>query len=215
VGDIIDAVGGGMANSTCNPPSTTNAKHWVQEPTLVIVVWDDWGGWFDHVAPIAALQQNPHTGYTQCDPNSQWGCGYTSGLRVPLLVVSPWTGTKNPDGTYSGYVSGACGTSPLPACPNKTFPFEHDFGSILRFTELNFGMPYITDPHPYYADYNAPDNNHQPSSVPLSDFFPLPLNQPRPFVSISTQKDYTFFQKYYTTTGSSPTGPDDDNEADQ
>jgi phospholipase C len=31
-----------------------------QEPTLVIVVWDDWGGWFDHVAPIAALQQNPH-----------------------------------------------------------------------------------------------------------------------------------------------------------
>jgi hypothetical protein len=204
-----------MANSTCNPPSTTSAKYWAQEPTLVIVVWDDWGGWFDHVAPIAALQQNPHQGYTQCDPNSQWGCGYTSGFRVPMMVVSPYTGTYK-NGTYSGYVSGACGASPLPACPNKVFPFKHDFGSILRFAELNFGMPYITNPDPYYADYNAPDNNHQ-GNVPLSDFFPLPVNQPRPFVSISTATQYTCFQHFGTCVGTTyvPTGPDDDNEADQ
>jgi len=164
-----------MANSTCNPPSTTNAKYWVQEPTLVIVVWDDWGGWFDHIAPIAALQENPHQGYTQCDPNSQWGCGYTSGFRVPLLVVSPYTGTKNQNGTYSGYVSGACGASPLPACPNKVFPYEHDFGSILAFTEYNFGMSQIYPTTKYYADYNAPDwSNDYKTVVPLSDFSRLP-----------------------------------------
>jgi hypothetical protein len=141
VGDIIDAVGGGMANSACN--GIGSGKYWTQDPTLIIVVWDDWGGWFDHVAPIAALQQNPHQGYTQCDPNSQWGCGYTSGFRVPLLVVSPYTGTYK-NGTYSGYVSGACGASPLPACPNKVPPYLHDFGSILRFTEYNFSMPRST-----------------------------------------------------------------------
>src|SRR5579863_8163057 len=64
VGDIVNAVG-----------QACNGKYWTTEPTAILIVWDDWGGWFDHVAPIAALQQNPHTGYTQCDPSSQWGCG--------------------------------------------------------------------------------------------------------------------------------------------
>jgi hypothetical protein len=171
-------------------------------------------GWFDHVAPIAALQQNPHQGYTQCDPNSQWGCGFTSGFRVPLLVVSPYTGTYK-NGTYSGYVSGACGASPLTPCPNKTFPYVHDFGSILAFTEWNFNFNPGFIAEPYYADYNAPDWGAKRNNIPLSDFFQLPVNQPRPFVSILTQKDYTFFTKYYATTGTSPTGPDDDNAADQ
>ena len=54
---------------------------------------------------------------------------------MPFLVVSAYTGTiKN--GVYSGYVSGACGASPLPSCPNEAFPYVHDFGSILAFIEL-------------------------------------------------------------------------------
>ncbi|HEV8048379.1 MAG TPA: alkaline phosphatase family protein [Terriglobales bacterium] len=208
VGDIVDAVGNGMTGSTCNPPSTTNAKYWVQEPTLILIVWDDWGGWFDHVPPIAALQENPQTGYKSCDPTSQWGCGYTSGFRVPLLVVSPYTGTPSASSTYTGYISGPCvGNN----CNNNKFPYQHDFGSILRFTEYNFGMPYIASPS--YADYNAPDN--QQGNVPLSDFFPL--TTARPFVSIPTPKAFTCFQHFAKCTGATtyvPTGPDDDNEAD-
>jgi hypothetical protein len=213
VGDIIDAVGGGMANSTCN--GLGSGKYWTTEPTLVIVVWDHWGGWFDHVAPYIARQENPNQGYTQCDPSSQWGCGYTSGFRVPLMVVSPYTGTKNADGSYSGYVSGACGASPLPPCPNKTFPYVHDFGSILAFTEYNFNLSQIYPDTNYYADYNAPDWGTERGNIHLSDFFPLSTAQPRPFVSISTSKPFTYFQTYYQTTGASPTGPDDDDEADQ
>jgi|HubBroStandDraft_4_1064222.scaffolds.fasta_scaffold42957_2 phospholipase C len=206
VGDIVNAVGGACGG-----------KYWTTEPTAIVVVWDDWGGWFDHIAPIAALQENPHTGYTKCDPNSQWGCGYTSGFRVPLLVVSPWTGTPTQNG-YTGYVSGACGAPPLPLCPNNVFPFEHDFGSILRFTELNFGMSLIYPRTNYYADANAPDGAN--GNTPLSDFFPLPLKQPRPFVSIPVpqQYDYTCFQHFAKCTGIPayvPTGPDDDNAADQ
>jgi hypothetical protein len=99
----------------------------------------------------------------------------------------------------------------------ETQPYVHDFGSLLRFTELNFGMPYITNPEPYYADYNAPDN--QKGNIPLSDFFPLPVNQPRPFVPISIpqQYNYTCFQHFAKCTGIAayvPTGPDDDNAAD-
>lgn len=78
-------------------------------------------------------------------------------------------------------------------------------------------MPYITSPNPYYADFNAPDN--QQWNIPLSDFFPLPTTQPRPFVSISTpqQYNYTCFQHFGSCTGTTyvPTGPDDDNAADQ
>ena len=147
--------------------------------------------------------------------NSQWGCGYTSGFRVPLLVVSPYTGTYK-NGTYSGYVSGACGASPLPPCPNKNFPYEHDFGSILAFTEYNFKMPFIDGPPDNgYADYNAPDwSTDHKTVVPLSDFFPL--TTPRPFVSISTQKDFNYFRNFHVyNTGWVPTGPDDDNAADQ
>ena len=40
--------------------------------TAVFVSWDEYGGWYDHLAP------------SQVDAN-----GY--GFRVPLLVVSPWT----------------------------------------------------------------------------------------------------------------------------
>jgi phospholipase C len=39
--------------------------------TAVIVLWDDWGGWYDNVPP-------PQTSYTSL------------GFRVPMIVISPW-----------------------------------------------------------------------------------------------------------------------------
>jgi phospholipase C len=39
--------------------------------TTIFVVWDDWGGWYDHVAPP---QYN----------------GYELGFRVPLIAISPY-----------------------------------------------------------------------------------------------------------------------------
>jgi len=51
--------------------------------TAIIIVWDDWGGWYDHVPPPQVL--------VNC---AQWGCGYVYGFRVPLIVVSPYAKTK-------------------------------------------------------------------------------------------------------------------------
>jgi phospholipase C len=65
--------------------------------TVIFVVWDDWGGWYDHVAP-------PIYG------------SYELGFRVPLIVISPHA--------KRGYVSHV----------------QHEFGSILKFTEENFGL---------------------------------------------------------------------------
>ena len=90
----------------------------------IIITWDDWGGWFDHVNP------SPYPGVNQ-NPNN-WGAFLTYGFRVPLLVVSPYTAART--------VSGACGGSGQPGCPNQVAPYVHDFGSILAFTENNFNL---------------------------------------------------------------------------
>jgi phospholipase C len=46
--------------------------------TAIIITWDDWGGWYDHVAP------------TVISDGVSWGSGYVYGFRVPLIVVSPY-----------------------------------------------------------------------------------------------------------------------------
>jgi phospholipase C len=45
--------------------------------TAILITWDDWGGWYDHVAPPSPIGRP--FGY------------YELGFRVPLLVVSPYT----------------------------------------------------------------------------------------------------------------------------
>jgi len=45
------------------------SKYW--NSTVVIVLWDDWGGWYDPVPP-------PQTNYTSL------------GFRVGTIVISPW-----------------------------------------------------------------------------------------------------------------------------
>ena len=46
-----------------------NSQYWSN--TAIFIIWDDWGGWYDHVAPPIY--------------NS-----YEYGFRVPLIVVSPY-----------------------------------------------------------------------------------------------------------------------------
>jgi len=62
VASIVNAVG--------------NSQYW--STTAMIIAWDDWGGWYDHVPPPQVR--------VNC---SQWGCGYIYGFRVPMIVVSP------------------------------------------------------------------------------------------------------------------------------
>lgn len=193
VGDIIDAVGGGMTGSTCNAPGS--GRYWTTEPTLVLVVWDDWGGWFDHVSPPNVYRSSSSASCPTTDAPNGWGCGYVYGFRVPFLVVSPYT--------KAGYVSGACSLS----CPNTNRIFTHDFGSILSLIEYNFNMPKIDQADKGYADYNALDAIS--GNIPLSDFFSL-SNQ-RSFTNITTTTPFTCFQTAHTCLPNwAPTAPDSD-----
>ncbi len=53
-----------------------NTPYWAN--TAIIITWDDWGGWYDHVTP------------TVIDDGVSWGSGYVYGFRVPLVIVSPY-----------------------------------------------------------------------------------------------------------------------------
>jgi phospholipase C len=55
VADVVNAIG--------------ESKFW--DSTVILVSWDDWGGWYDHV-----------------DPPKVDAMGL--GFRVPLIVISPW-----------------------------------------------------------------------------------------------------------------------------
>jgi phospholipase C len=71
------------------------------EDTAIFLVWDDYGGFYDHVPP------------PQVD-------GFGFGIRVPLLVISPYA--------REGYVDHTLG----------------EFSSVLRFVEDNWGLTQLT-----------------------------------------------------------------------
>jgi phospholipase C len=194
VADIVNAVG----TTTCTDNGT---PYW--QDTAIFIAWDDWGGWWDHINPATV----PGIGvYNNCQ---SWGCGYTWGFRVPLLVVSAYTGIYK-NGTYYPYISGDTRTQGM------TFPYIHDFGSILGFIENNFGLGIgnINKVNNYpFDDYYAPDA--QGGNIPLADFFnQIPINKPRPFVYINIPPawqsyDYNYFINYFAN-GNPPLDPDND-----
>jgi len=92
VGSIANAIGG--------------SKYW--NSTVILVVWDDWGGWYDHVAPHAPVSAPD-------DP-------YEFGMRVPLIVISPFVRQR-----------GLIDHTP------------RNFTSILRFIESVYHISPLTD----------------------------------------------------------------------
>lgn len=154
---LTDVPAGSLAQVTWVVPSRANSDHagsdsstgpqWVASVvnaiggsqfwnnTVIFITWDDWGGWYDHVAP----QQLDVMGL---------------GFRVPLIVVSPFA--------RRGYVS----------------HFQHEPGSILKFTEEQFGLPSLGT-----TDARADD---------LSDCFAFG-QKPQPFIRLKTRLSPAFF----------------------
>ena len=77
-----------------------NSPMW--KDTAIFITWDDWGGFYDHVPP------------TQVD-------AFGFGIRVPLLVISPYA--------KQGWIDHQRG----------------EFSSMLRFVEDNWGLSKLTD----------------------------------------------------------------------
>ena len=65
------------------------SSYWNQ--CAVIVVWDDWGGWYDHV-PLR------HPASNSVDP-------YEYGLRVPLIAIGPYARSNYVDHTQRDFAA--------------------------------------------------------------------------------------------------------------
>lgn len=117
----------GVPSGYCGPTwvadivnAVGKSKYW--DDTAIFIFWDDWGGFYDHVPPYVVRDQ--------AGP----------GLRVPLMVVSPYA--------KRGHVSHTPG----------------EFGTLLKFTEDTFHLGTLgaTDASPYignlddYFDWNNP-----------------------------------------------------------
>lgn len=74
-GSTANAGGPSWVASTVNAIGTS--PYWSN--TAIIVTWDDWGGWYDHVPPPQVVNDG-----------TSWGSGYIYGFRVPLIVISPY-----------------------------------------------------------------------------------------------------------------------------
>jgi phospholipase C len=175
VAAIVNAVGG-YDNS--GKKLMVQCGYWGN--TAILITWDDWGGFYDDVSPVAmSALNNPNLGY-EGTTNGEF---YVYGFRVPLLVVAPYA--------KRGYISGG-GIYP-PVCNNAT-TYCHDFGSILNFVEFAFGtggarLGPIGPSNWPYADSFVQDlgpGANPATSYSLRDFFDFTVA--RPFTPITGAK---------------------------
>jgi phospholipase C len=113
------------------------SSYW--QNTAIIILWDDWGGWYDNAPP-------PQVDYRGL------------GIRVPCLIVSPYAKMGSGSG---GFVTHT----------------QYEYGSILKFIEETFGLPYIGNSNDGYTDERANS---------LSDSFDF-TQSPRPFSYIPSK----------------------------
>ena len=84
--------------------------------TAFIVTYDEWGGFFDHVAPPRSVAANA------VDPPDASG-NVLLGMRVPVVVASPWTRASGHPRIHSAL---------------------YDHTSILKLIEWRWNLPHLT-----------------------------------------------------------------------
>lgn len=111
-------------------------EYW--KDTAIFITWDDWGGWYDHIAPYRIGQDNG------------WGKAYVYGFRLPLLVISAYTPAGYVDnsvqdyGTILKFVETNFGPpgKPLGPIPPGTFADSYVDNNLKNFFALTSPRPF-------------------------------------------------------------------------
>ena len=112
----LDDVTRGEALIRATYQAVRNSPQW--EKSLIVITWDEHGGFYDHVAPPAAIA--PGDNDSASDHNQSGFTFQRYGGRVPAVAISPW----------------------IPR--NLVDHRVHDHTSILATVENLFGMPALT-----------------------------------------------------------------------
>jgi phospholipase C len=130
-----------LSNNGCGPSWVTsivnaigNSQYWSN--TVIILTWDDWGGWYDHVPPAVIAN------------GSSWGSGYVYGFRVPMVVMSPYAKPA-----YISHVTHDFGSIlkfietnfSLPSLGYADLPAD-DLSDIFNFSQTPVAFQTITPP---------------------------------------------------------------------
>ena len=106
-------VGDAFLNETFRAVAT--GPKWAN--TVFIITYDEWGGFFDHVAPPKAEAAN---GVDPPDANGK----VLLGMRVPVVVASPWSRSQNGSPRIASNL--------------------YDHTSILKLIEWRWNLPHLT-----------------------------------------------------------------------
>lgn len=131
---IINAIG---TQPTCSNGET----YW--NNTVILVTWDDWGGWFDHVVPPPVPTKAPSE-----------ASSYVYGFRVPLLVVSAYT----PTGTVSNVMGLDFGSM---------LTFVEEIFNLGNIPPGDFADYYATDDLAEFFQFTKPPRSFQNISAPF------------------------------------------------
>ena len=127
---VESSYGGANATDEHPPANIEIGQQWVSEViaavmqspawqrTLIILTYDEHGGFYDHVPPPAACVPDEHR--PKVKPGHLQPRFDHYGMRVPLIMISPWA--------KRGYVSHV--------------PTSH--ASLLRLVQARFGLPALT-----------------------------------------------------------------------
>jgi phospholipase C len=139
--------------------------------TVFIVSYDEWGGFFDHVAPSRATAPN------DVDPDLLNGKALL-GFRVPAVIASPFSRGEPDDPKVKG------------------MPFDHT--SILKLIEWRFGLDPLTardasrDVHNLARALNFKHPKTEVPDLPRPDAPPpVPCTQPTAGVPLAPSRAFT------------------------
>jgi phospholipase C len=139
--------------------------------TVFVVSYDEWGGFFDHVAPPRATAPN------DVDPDLLNGKALL-GFRVPAVIASPFSRGEPDDPKVKG------------------MPFDHT--SILKLIEWRFGLDALTardasrDVHNLVRALNFKHPKTEVPDLPRPDTPPpVPCTQPTAAVPLAPSRAFT------------------------
>lgn len=124
-----------------------NSRYWSN--TAIIITWDDWGGWYDHVPPPQILNS------------------YEYGFRVPMIVVSPYAKPQHISHVthdFGSILKFVEETFNLPSLGYADAPAD-DLADCFDFSQTP--IQFHTIAAPLKADYFL--NDKRPPTVPDDD----------------------------------------------